>query len=99
MNKKKLSFVLFFSIIVSLWLYPQVDTPTPTPPPDEYICHVSCEGIPEGVEIRYYGDYQGKAITPFDIGPYPGPFRVVLEPTIIDIRTSEFDGMYTMGWQ
>ncbi|MBN2442972.1 MAG: hypothetical protein JXJ04_16560 [Spirochaetales bacterium] len=98
MNKKKLYFVLFFSILVSLWVYPQ-ETPAPTQPPIEYICHVYHEGIPEGVEIRYYGDYEGKAITPFDIGPYPRPFRVVLEPTIIDIRTSDFDGMYTMGWQ
>lgn len=99
MNKKRLYLVLLLGFL-SLCVYAQeTPSPTPSPVPDEYIYHVSCDGIPEGVEIRYSGDYEGKAVTPFDIGPYPEPFVVTLEPAVIDIRTSDFDGFYMMGWQ
>jgi hypothetical protein len=63
----------------------------------DYTVSVQGEG-PHGVRIKYSGDYEGTGEVPFIIGPYPAPYTVYLEPTVVEIEKSGGMGYYFAGF-
>jgi hypothetical protein len=63
----------------------------------DYTVSVQGEG-PPGVSVKYSGDYEGTGDVPFIIGPYPAPYTVYLEPTIVEIEKPGGMGYYFAGF-
>jgi hypothetical protein len=74
-------------------------TPGPTPIPEGHRITVDCYGK-DKTTLKYHGDYEGIAETPFTIGPYDEPFTVWFEPTELYVEgTSESEpDLYYAGY-
>ncbi|MBN2536105.1 MAG: hypothetical protein JXB88_24705 [Spirochaetales bacterium] len=64
---------------------------------EDYTVSVQSEG-PPGVSVKYSGDFEGTGEVPFIIGPYPAPYTVYLEPTVVEIEKPGGMGYYFAGF-